>query len=52
MPFLETTIAYRSPKMPHDHSQHAQTAEQIQASFEQLGLLETKFEEAEDQVSK
>ncbi|KAJ4411507.1 hypothetical protein N0V91_001291 [Didymella pomorum] len=36
--------------MPHDHSQHAQTAEQIQASFEQLGLLETKFEEAEDQV--
>jgi len=52
MPFLETTIAIRTPNMPHDHSEHEQTAEQIQVQFEQLGLLESKFEEAEDQVSK
>ena len=29
MPLLETTIAYRSPTMPHDHSEHEQTPEQL-----------------------
>lgn len=38
--------------MPHDHSAHEQTPEQLQVQFEQLGLLESKFEEAEEQVSK
>lgn len=52
MPFLETAIAYRTPNMAHDHADHEQTPEQIQAQFEQLGLLESKFEEAEEQVSE
>lgn len=52
MPFLETTIAYRALNMPHNHADHEQTPEQLQVQFEQLGLLETKFDEAEEQVSK
>ena len=52
MPLLETTIAYRSPTMPHDHSEHEQTPEQLEVQFEQLSLLESKFEDAEAEVSK
>ncbi len=52
MPFLETTIAYRTYKMPHDHSAHEQTEEQLEVQFEQLSLLESKFEDAESEVSK
>ena len=52
MPLLETTIAYSSPIMPHDHSEHEQTPEQLEVQFEQLSLLESKFEDAEAEVSK
>ena len=52
MPFLETRIAHRASNMPHDHSEHEQTPEQLQVQFEQLGLLESKFDDAEDEVSK
>ncbi|KAJ4373657.1 hypothetical protein N0V86_007800 [Didymella sp. IMI 355093] len=36
--------------MAHDHAEHEQTPEQLQVQFEQLGLLESKFEEVEEQV--
>ncbi|KAF3009689.1 hypothetical protein E8E13_008528 [Curvularia kusanoi] len=36
--------------MPHDHSAHEQTEEQLEVQFEQLGLLESKFEDAEAEV--
>jgi len=36
--------------MPHDHSEHEQTPEQLEVQFEQLGLLEAKFEDAEAEV--
>lgn len=52
MPFLETTIAYHTHKMAHDHAEHEQTPEQLEVQFEQLSLLESEFEDAESEVSK
>lgn len=52
MPFLESTIAYHTHIMPHDHADHEQTPEQLEVQFEQLSLLESEFEDAESEVSK
>jgi hypothetical protein len=52
MPLLETKITHHTSIMPHDHSEHEQTPEQLEVQFEQLSLLESKFEDAESEVSK
>lgn len=52
MPFLETAITYHNQNMAHDHADHEETPEQLEAKFEQLSLLEYEFEEAESEVSE